>query len=258
MKDISENSGEKIYIEGMTSVSALINACRAGTNRRDILEVYFDKNKTHSDFRRFRFLSAASAELGFRLSTVGADMIEEISTGRTHGGIIASVTSSVYPELSQDEIKKNGFAVLMEGLEDPYSLGNSIRTLYACGADMLILPHRLPDGADTVIARSSAGTSEILPIFVSDPVSAAELFKINGYKIVGAGIRDSVESFEADLSRPVLLVVGGEKRGLSSALSDKCDFMVRIPYGRDFMGSLSSSSSVAILAYEVLRNNRNK
>ena len=80
-------------------------------------------------------------------------------------------------------------------------------------------------------------------------------FKECGYKAVAAGIRDSVSAFDADLKRPVFLIVGGEKRGISRAVLDECDAVVRLEYGREFRASLSAASAASILAYEVLRQN---
>lgn len=244
-----------IYLEGMTSVSALISALRSGTARRRILAVYFDKTKKRDEFRRWNFLRRASEELGFELLLSEPEQIDAFVRGHTHGGIAALVSAAEYPALSADDIPEKGFAALLEGAEDPYSLGYSIRSLYAAGADLLILPRRLPEGADAVIARSSAGTSELLPIFVGSPADAVSLLIAHGYCAVSAGIRDSVSCTEADLSRPVLLAVGGEKRGLSAPIAALCRQTVRIPYGREFMGSLSTASSVAVLAFEVLRQN---
>jgi 23S rRNA (guanosine2251-2'-O)-methyltransferase len=82
------------------------------------------------------------------------------------------------------------------------------------------------------------------------------IFKEKGYKIVCAGIRDSVSAYDADLKKPVLLIVGGEKRGISSSLLQNADTVVRLDYGREFMQSLSAASAAGILAFEVLRQNR--
>jgi len=58
------------------------------------------------------------------------------------------------------------------------------------------------------------------------------------------------------MTRPLFLIVGGEKRGISRKLLDMADTIVRIDYGRDFAGSLSAASAASMLAYEVLRQNR--
>ena len=94
-----------------------------------------------------------------------------------------------------------------------------------------------------------------LSLYMGDTAEIALAFKNTGYSIACAEIRDSVSCFEADLKLPLLLVIGGEKRGISSKLSALRDVNVRIPYAREFLGSLSTSSAVSILAYEVVRQN---
>ena len=71
-----------------------------------------------------------------------------------------------------------------------------------------------------------------------------------------AGIRDSVCAFDADLSKPIFLIVGGEKRGISAKVLSTADTIVRLDYGREFNGSLSAASCASVLAYEILRQNR--
>ena len=48
--------------------------------------------------------------------------------------------------------------------------------------------------------------------------SVIDLFKNNGYKVVCADIKNSVSVYDADLKKPILLIVGGEKRGISGSL----------------------------------------
>ena len=51
------------------------------------------------------------------------------------------------------------------------------------------------------------------------------------------------------------MIVGGEKRGISRAVLDKADNIVRIDYGNSFNGSLSTAAATAVFAFEILRNN---
>ena len=106
-----------------------------------------------------------------------------------------------------------------------------------------------------VVARSSAGTSELLDMFVCDPLEAVDIFTRCNYKVLCAGIRDSESLFETDLSKPLFVVLGGEKRGLSRAVLEKAHKIIRIDYGRDFNGSLSTTAATAVFAFEILRNN---
>ncbi len=249
------NNSTPIIFEGMTSVSALIKAIRSGRARRKINKVYFDSNKIRKEHGRFLFIKNAAAELNFELSILTASEINEIAVGRTHGGILAEVSESAFPDLSASDITEKGFAAIIDGVEDPYSLGYSLRTLYACGCETVILPSHLPAGSDSTLCKASAGASELLNIYVGDLTEIASQYKKCGYKIACAAIPDSVPCYEADLSLPALLIIGGEKRGISSSLLAMHDANIRIPYGRDFMGSLSTASAVSILAYEILRQN---
>ena len=77
-----------------------------------------------------------------------------------------------------------------------------------------------------------------------------------GYRVLCAGLRDSVSLYDADLMGPMLVILGGEKRGISRALLEQADQIVRIDYGSDFGGSLSTSAAAAVFAFEILRVHR--
>ena len=53
----------------------------------------------------------------------------------------------------------------------------------------------------------------------------------------------------------LLLVIGGEKRGISRGLLNSADEIVRIDYARPFRAALSAASAATILGYEVMRQN---
>jgi 23S rRNA (guanosine2251-2'-O)-methyltransferase len=92
-------------------------------------------------------------------------------------------------------------------------------------------------------------------MFVAEPSEVIPLLKAKGYRAVCAEIRDSVDLYEADLALPLLLVIGGEKRGISRAVLGEADLNVRIGYHGSFRGSLSSAASAAVLAFEISHRN---
>lgn len=157
---------------------------------------------------------------------------------------------------SPDQIKENGFYMILDGIEDPYNFAYAIRSVFAAGADGIIVPSYRFSNAQGIICKGSAGTSELIDIFECDVSKAIDLFKSRGYKIASAGIRDSVSLYEADLKKPLLLVIGGEKRGISSDVLAKSDMIVRIDYDKTFRGSLTASSAATVLAFEVYRQNK--
>jgi 23S rRNA (guanosine2251-2'-O)-methyltransferase len=120
----------------------------------------------------------------------------------------------------------------------------------------VILTGGVRTGSDGILARSSAGASERMPLFTADPAGAVDLFKSKGYKIVSADLPNSVSVYEANLTKPLLLVIGGERRGITRSVLEKSDAIVRLDYGRPFEAALSAASAASILAFEVFRQNR--
>lgn len=255
LKETSKFENSNIF-EGMPSISAVIKSIENGASDRKILHVFVDNTKISSKRREISFLNAKSRTLGFDVSFVNAELIEHMSIGNTHGGIIAECTSRTTPPLSAEHIKPDGVYFMLEGIEDPYNFGNSLRSIYAFGADGIIVGERNWFGVAGTLARSSAGASELLKTYMADPVCAAKLFKDAGYRVICAGIRDSVSLDEADLSKPLFVILGGEKRGISRNVLELADNIVRIDYGIEFNGSLSASSSAAVFAYEILKYNK--
>lgn len=255
MSDLANNFD---CFEGMTSISAVIKAIRSNSSDRRIIKVLYDSTRADKKSGELKFLTNASKELGFDLSAASSDEISNYCSGTTHGGFIAICSKKTFPPLNVNFLTNKSFFVLIDGLEDPYNFGYSVRSLYAAGTDGIILPERNWMEFSGTVARSSAGTSELANIYVSDPFEAVKLFKENGFEIVCAEIRDSVSLFDHDFSKPLLLVVGGEKRGISRKLLDLADTNVRIEYGREFMGSLPSASAVSVIAFEILRQRSRK
>ena len=241
------------YFEGMTSISALITAIESHRNDRNIVEILFDENKIRSKEREFRFLQQKATKHGFKLTFTNADELSKYTLGSTHGGIIARCTDRTFGDLETSEINADGIYYMFEGIEDPYNFGYVIRSVYAAGADGIIMGPRNWLNAAATVARSSAGTSELIDMYICDPVKATSYLKSKGFQIVCAGIRDSETIYDAELKKPMLVIIGGEKRGISRAILDQADKIVRIDYGRNFRGSLPSVAATSIISFEILR-----
>jgi 23S rRNA (guanosine2251-2'-O)-methyltransferase len=242
--------------EGMTSIRALIDNLKSGKeNARKIEKILYDKKKTSKKAKEIGYLKKMSELFGFALVESNEDEISSLTIGASHGGIIALCSEREYPSLSADDIKENGFYVMIEGIEDPYNFGYAMRSIYASGVDGFVLSKRNWLSASGVVCRSSAGASERADVYIAND-NFIELFKSKSYKIVCADIKNSISVYEADLSKPIFLIVGGEKRGISSSVLSKADQIVRIDYGREFSSALSAASASTILAFEVLRRNK--
>jgi 23S rRNA (guanosine2251-2'-O)-methyltransferase len=247
---LSDEPALPALIEGEISVLAALQA-----RRRDILEVIMDAERMQEDLRE---VAAAARAAGARLRTAARAQIDAQAHGRTHGGVIARVGERRYESLDQLTRSTSDAApwfVMLDGIEDPFNYGQAVRALYAAGAAGLLIRPRTWMGGDAVILRSSAGATELMPTaLVSGPDEAAVHCAARGCRIVAtARDRRAASLFDADLSGPLLLLIGGEKRGLRRELLDRADLLLRIPYKRRFPHSLGSAGSTAVLAFEMMR-----
>ena len=242
--------------EGMTSIRAIISATDENINPRKIKSIFYYKSKINKIAKNIGYLKAVSKKYGFNIIESDATEIEKYTLGNTHGGIIAFAEEKTIPELSEaSKIESNGFYCMIEGIEDPYNFGYSLRSLYAAGCNGIILSERNWMSAAGVVARSSAGASELFPMFTADSLFAAEFFKQRNYTIVCADENTDNVLGKCDLKLPLLLIVGGEKRGISASLLKYADIKVKINYKREFRASLSAASATTMFAYEIMRQN---
>ena len=244
-----------VVFEGMTSIRAILNGGYSESNDRRITEILYDNERLSKIGKEIGYLRAISAERGFTIKATNAEHLSEICLGNSHGGIVAVCTDRKIPTLKDSDIKENGFYVMIQGIEDPYNFGYSLRSLYACGCDGIILPERNWMSASGVVARSSAGASELFDMYNSEPEEAAKIFKSRGYTIVCADERTDNILGKCELKKPILLIVGGEKRGISHSLIESADILIKIEYGREFRASLSAASATTMFAYEIMRQN---
>jgi 23S rRNA (guanosine2251-2'-O)-methyltransferase len=243
---------EKAVLEGVVSIQAVMDA-----DSREIEAIYVQSGRRHRSRTVPRILRRAHS-LDIPVEYVGAEAIETLTEGQTHGGLVALVGPRRYVQLEDLLVGSDRpFVVMLDGIEDPFNFGAAIRALYAAGADGLVVRPRNWMSAAGVVARSSAGASELLPTAVAQTaLRAADFYRGRGLTVACAMKEDAVSIYDANLSVPLFLVVGGERRGITRSFVDQADIRLQIPYQRDFRRSLGAASAVAILAFEVMRQRR--
>ncbi len=252
---LSTGRSDSVFFEGMISFRSVVAAIREGRSDRRITALYFDSEKKQKLSKHLSYIKAMSHELSFPIYYTEKEEISAFCQGSSHGGILTVCTERTYPLLtSAHQLKNDGFYVILDGIEDPYNFAFSLRAAYASGADAIILPERNWMSSAGTVCRSSAGASELIDTFIltSDSVKA---LKASGIKIVCAEMEDSLPIAKADLSRPLALIIGGEKRGISSFLLENADLRIRIDYGREFSQALPAACASSIVCFEVLRQN---
>lgn len=251
----SDKFTDSNLMEGMVSFRSVIAGIESGISDRKVLKVLFDQKKIKSLGRNLSYIRAKGYQYGFEIEYVDREAIDALAVGDSHGGILTLCSLRTLPSFDRCVLSDRGIYFYLDGIEDPYNFGYALRSLYAAGVDGVLLPPRNWMTAAGVVCRASAGASEQIPLWVADPETLANLFHTAGYRVICADLENSVSMWDSDLSAPILIIVGGEKRGISSSLRSAADGTVRIDYGRKFPAALSAASAASILSFEVLRQN---
>lgn len=235
-------------LEGHVSIHAAMSA-RSRVLRKILID---EAKRSARDVRELHEMAQAS---NTPIEYVDEAAIDTLSSGRSHGGILAIAGPREFMRLEDLLQSPQPFVAMLDGVEDPYTLGYSIRALYASGTDGLVLRGREWLSAAAVIARASAGASELIPTASADgPEQAASFFKARGLQVCAtAATADTTSIYDADWTLPTFLLIGGERRGIQRAFLDQADAVYHIPYGRPFKRSLGTVSAATLLAFEVAR-----
>ena len=209
--------------------------------------------------RRYGRLRALARERDVVIDQVEREIIDDLASGRSHGGVIALVgprRERSVPELLT-EVGEGSLIVMLDGIEDPFNFGQAVRALYAAGIDGLIV-RRSWETAVGTITRASAGATELLPAArTASAEEAADACRRAGMRVACAvASGNAVELGEADLTGPIFLLIGGERRGVTRSFVDEADLRIRIGYGRDRAPELGAATSAAVIGFEALRQRR--
>ena len=176
------------------------------------------------------------ASAASRIETVAPDTIDELASGRTHGGVIALVgprrERSVGTLLA--EVGERSLIVMLDGIEDPFNFGQAVRALYAAGVDGLVVRRSWETGR----RHRHAGVRRRQRAD-SDRANGVRRGGRGGLRRCGMRIacavasEDAVELSETDLSGGLFVLIGGERRGVTRSFVDQADLRVRIGYGRE-------------------------
>jgi 23S rRNA (guanosine2251-2'-O)-methyltransferase len=171
-----------------------------------------------------------------------------------HQGVIAEVEPYPYADpgalLGEDE----AFVVALDRIQDPRNLGAICRSAEAAGAAGVVVPERHSAGITAAVCKASAGAVEHLPVArVGNLADWLEGAKRDGAWVYGADADAEMAYTEPDLSGRVVLVLGGEQKGLRPRVAATCDALISIPR-RGRVDSLNVSAAATVLAFEVLRS----
>ncbi|MFZ5518089.1 MAG: 23S rRNA (guanosine(2251)-2'-O)-methyltransferase RlmB [Candidatus Zhuqueibacterota bacterium] len=237
-------------LEGKISVEAAL------TMRQRKISIIIIRSGMHAAILQ-PIVEAAETQ-SIPIKYVSRQEIDAMAHGKTHGGIIALAAAK--PPLAIDSLldalktrSTPSALLLLEGIDDAQNFGFTLRSAEALGIDAVLLKKHVWDFDGAAISRASSGAFERMPCALLDQSEKIlPKFKSIGFQIIGCIANAKRAMYEADLTQPVIIAIGGEKRGLSAAVRSQCNTFIKIPM-KSATGSLSLSHSASIIMAELMR-----
>jgi 23S rRNA (guanosine2251-2'-O)-methyltransferase len=231
-------------------------ALRAGGRRLEYVLVSRERSKAAPDATTLRILELC------RLSKVPVSVTEKAQLSRiaqtdAHQGIVAAVRERKFLTI-EDLIAAparfdHKFFLALDSVEDPHNLGALLRSADGAGVDGVLLPERRAAPISGVVAKTSAGASEHVPIArVTNLTRALEQLKKANIWIIGLDERGTPDYTGFNFNADCCLVLGAEGSGLHDLVKKTCDHLLRIPMAGS-VSSLNVSVAGAVVMYEALR-----
>lgn len=159
-----------------------------------------------------------------------------------------------YPYVSHESLAGESVLLVLDEVQDPQNLGALCRSAYLLGVGGVIIPETHSASIGAGACHAAVGAVEYLRISrVSSIAKCLDFLKKDGYWIYGADQESSKVLFEERFPPKVVLVVGGEERGLRRLVKEKCDILLKIPSVTDQVDSLNASVAGGVFLYEILR-----
>ncbi|MFC4601551.1 23S rRNA (guanosine(2251)-2'-O)-methyltransferase RlmB [Cohnella hongkongensis] len=195
---------------------------------------------------------------GIVVQQVDRSKLDRLVPDMQHQGVVAQAAAVAYADVDgllarAAERGEAPLLVLLDEIEDPHNLGSILRTADCTGVHGVIVPKRRSAGLTAVVAKTSAGAVEYVPVArVANLVQTMEKLKEAGLWIAGADAGAPESFYGTNLTGPLAIVIGNEGQGLSRLVKERCDFILSLPMvGR--INSLNASVAAGVLLYEVVR-----
>jgi 23S rRNA (guanosine2251-2'-O)-methyltransferase len=182
--------------------------------------------------------------------------LDELAGRLDHQGVIGLRQDFVYADL--DVLIKNrsksfnfDLVLILDSIMDPQNLGSIIRTAHCLGANGVVIPADRAAPVTAAVIKASAGSAEQLPVArVTNLSRTIDYLKDQGFWVFGAEAHAGTTLREMDFNCPVVLVLGGEAKGIRPLIKKKCDFLLTIPMAGSF-DSFNVAVATGIIQYEI-------
>jgi TrmH family RNA methyltransferase len=169
------------------------------------------------------------------------------------------ITARIAPAtLAEITLPEKPFVLIFDRPSDYGNLGALIRSANAFDVDVIFVIGHGVDWYDPKAIRASLGGvfhTKIVHIQSMQELRnwIAQQKQRNNIQIIGTDSTGSASLVDYALRRPIALILGNEAKGMSVALKELCDFLIRIPIS-GAVNSLNVSCAGSILLWDVYKN----
>jgi 23S rRNA (guanosine2251-2'-O)-methyltransferase len=179
--------------------------------------------------------------------------LTRLASSPEHQGVVAEVDPYPYADPASLLESPDALVVVLDQVQDPRNLGAVCRSAEVAGAAGVLIPVRRAAAVTPVACKASAGAVEHLPVArarnLADWLGEA---KRAGAWVYGARPGAPTRYDAIDWNGRVVVVLGGEGKGIRPRVAGACDALVAIPQaGR--VGSLNVSAAASVLLLEAVR-----
>ena len=226
-----------MIVSGKISVKAILE-----NRKRDIEAVYILDSK--KDKESHYVLRIAE---GLNVKRVSRETLDTLTGNQSHGGY--AVNCGKRNSDSVEDVANVKAILCVEGVSDPYNMGEILRTISALGFEGCITPSYDYYEHEAKLIRASAGSSEKILWHQTDDLEASlEALKASGIKIISAYRGEDSQSRTAyTFPERFGMCMGGALRGVSSKVLELTDTTVRLDY--DARVALSTVGATSVFAY---------
>jgi TrmH family RNA methyltransferase len=158
---------------------------------------------------------------------------------------------------SLDDLTPDGedLWVALDAIADPGNLGTIMRTADGVGAKGIILLGHATDPYDPTAVKASMGAVFSLALAQASWADFHRWQQAHGIMLVGTSDHASEDYQTIQYQRPLALLMGSERHGLSDEMMAACEKIARIPM-RGRSDSLNLAVATAVMLYEIYNQYR--
>lgn len=206
-------------------------------------------------------LAALATQHGIPVEHRPAATLDRLTQAATHQGVLALLAA---PPQALDENALEGILaqaerpllLVLDEVQDPRNLGACLRSADAAGAHAVLAPRRNAASLTAAAIKTAVGAASTVPfVQVGNLARTLRFLKGAGLRLYGADATAGTTIYDADLSLPCALLLGGEGQGLRRLTRELCDGLVTIPM-TGAVGSLNVSVAAAVCLFEAVRQRR--